>query len=153
MAANAFATVDRDRLATEAGVSIKDLLATVRRRRWIIIWTVALVTTVAGLVGLLFTPTYTAKDQLLISLSGAQASAQASAQAAAIETHTRLVQARGEMRHMATLLNLKADPEFNPARGPGLLARLPRGEALRRVVAWLPGGWLVGTGLAEDPAK
>jgi capsular exopolysaccharide synthesis family protein len=149
MATNSFATVDRDRPATEGGVSIKDLLATVRRRRWIIIWTVALVTTAAGLVGLLFTPTYTARAQLLISSSGAQAGAQA----AAIETHTRLVQSRDEMRHMATLLNLEADPEFNPNLRPGLLARLPIGETLGRVAAWLPGGWLVGTGLAEEPAK
>src|SRR5215207_7418025 len=50
----------------EGGIDVKDLLAVLRRRRWIIATTVLVITTLAVLAGLQITPKYTAKTMVMI---------------------------------------------------------------------------------------
>ena len=140
------------------GIDIKDLIAIFKRRRWVIASTVLLLTTLATLVGLQVTPTYTAKALIMIDpretkVVDVEAVLQGmNADAATVETQLKVLKSRSHIARVMSELGLFSDPEFNVK-----LRESDRDLALRysgpfeRLVAWVPESWLIATGLAEEP--
>lgn len=156
---------DFDRSSTGAnalpdpGVDPKELLAILWRRRWIILATVVIVTALAVFMGLRVTPEYTAKALLVIDpnqvkVVNAEAVVQGlSTDPAAIETQITMIESHAQLTRVMERLDLFHDPEFNPAlaQAEGGMA-LAVGRPLDALLGWLPGEWLIATGLAHDAA-
>lgn len=145
-----------------AGIDIKDLLAILKRRRWVILSTVLLMTTLAVLVGLQITPKYTAKalvmiDPRLANVVDVEAVVQGlGTDASTVETQMRVIKSRDSIERVMDQLALFDDPEFNLA----LETDDPAGEGgpevkvegpFERLLSWVPDEWLIASGLAEEP--
>jgi uncharacterized protein involved in exopolysaccharide biosynthesis len=66
---------ERTPAGPEGGLPLREVLAILRRRRRVVFWTMAIVTTVAVLMGLQVTRTYTATAQVMIERARAASSA------------------------------------------------------------------------------
>lgn len=140
------------------GVDIKELLGILRRRRWVIMGTVLLLTTLALLVGLQMTPKYTAKAMVMIDprqsrVVDVEAVMQGlGTDASTVETQIKVLTSRDYVLGVMESLGLFEDPELNPAllkEERDVVIKL--GGPLERLVAWMPDEWLIASGLAEEP--
>jgi succinoglycan biosynthesis transport protein ExoP len=149
----------------EGGLPLRELLAILRRRRRVIFWVTAMITTVALLIGLQVTKTYTATAQVMIEPRESRiidaekvAPGLPAEDDAIVETHIKLIQSRTTLARAVDKLRLLSDPRFALRRtvsqdsigGPlGFLARwLPDWLAYQ-----LPGRWALAAGIAIGGAQ
>jgi exopolysaccharide transport family protein len=140
------------------GVDIKDLIAILRRRKWVIISTALILTTLAVLIGLQITKKYTATTMVMIDPQQAdvvnlQAVVQGlTTDSATVETQINVLQSQDLAAQVMDSLSLFNDPEFNQTlqENDNQLA-LKFGGPLQKLVAWMPDSWLIATGLADEP--
>lgn len=142
----------------EGGLDIKDLLAILRRRRWVILSTVLLITTLATLVGLQLTPKYTAKALVMIDprkervVNVEEVLQGLNPDAAVVETQIKVIKSRAHIERVMDHLRLFADAEFNPALREGdHRVAVKFGGIWEQLLGWLPEPVLIATGLAEEP--
>ena len=149
---------DRIHAVPEGGLPLREVLAILRRRRRVIFWATTIVTTVAVLIGLQVTRTYTATAQVMIEPRESRiVSAEKVAPGlpaednAIVETHIKLIQSRATLARAVDNLDLLSDlaarPEPDGARPfrrrtggpPGrMAARLGRPSACRGAGPWRP---------------
>lgn len=146
-----------DRPVVAAGSSGADfggeLLQIMKRRRWIIIGTIVLITTAAALFAMLWPPVYTATAKLLVSTQSVdqrlsvEAAPTAAQDEALIANQVQLLSGRGLAQQVVTSLGLDDDLTFAPNARPQRLqstaekkanmeaatANLMRRVAVRRV--------------------
>ena len=130
-----------------------------RRRKWLIMLVTAVGTVAAAMLGMVITPTYTAK------VGGAGRSAPAAARqhraglqgltvnTSTIATQIGLMQSETFIASVMDDLHLFDDPEFNPAltASPRRRTALPSFlQPLGQVLSYLPSEWLIATGLASQ---
>jgi polysaccharide biosynthesis transport protein len=144
------------------GLPLPELLAILRRRRRVIFLVTTVATTVALLVGLQVTKTYTATAQVMIEPRESRivqaekvAPGLPAEDNAIVETHIKLIQSRATLVRAVENLNLLSNPASlsspkardRSVGGPvGLLAGwLPDWVAVR-----LPVRWAVAAGIATD---
>ena len=144
--------------AAEGGIDVKDLLAVLRRRRWVILTTVLVITTLAVLAGLQITPKYTAKTMVMIDSRQAKVmDVQAvlsglTTDASSVETQMKVLTSRDLVEQAMDKLRLFDDPEFNPAlKNPNRATDLQVAGPLESVLRWVPDEWLIASGLASEP--
>jgi capsular exopolysaccharide synthesis family protein len=145
-------------LPQDAGIDIKDLLAILRRRRWVILSTILVLTTLAVFVGLQITPKYTAKALVMIDprqskvVNVEQVLQGLGTDASTVETQIKVLKSRDLADRIMQKLALFDDPEFNRAldRQPGDPALTVDGP-FAAALGWLPKEWLIATGFAEEP--
>jgi hypothetical protein len=108
----------------ESGISIKDFLSILRRRRMIILVTIFLVTGLATLLGLQLTRRYTATAELLIKPPDIQVvdlqsvSPDRPPDPFAVETQLDVMRSDSHAQRVIQALGLLSDPEFNPFVNP-----------------------------------
>lgn len=158
-------TSSTDSRATTVGtpgmVDLRELLAILNRRRWVILSTVMLITTLAALIGAQITPTYTARAVLMIDPKQAkvidteQVAQGLGSDMATVETQLRLIRSRENLQRVVEDMRLYNDPEFNPLMraGPIRQVELTVQGPWQSLFAWLPESWLIATGLAEEPVE
>ena len=142
----------------EGGIDVKDLLAVLRRRRWVILTTVLVITTLAVLAGLQITPKYTAKTMVMIDARQAKVmDVQAvlsglTTDASSVETQMKVLTSRDLVEQTMDKLRLFNDPEFNRAlKNPNRATNLQVAGPLESVLRWVPDEWLIASGLASEP--
>ena len=148
----------------EGGLPLREVLAILRRRRRVVFWTMAIVTTVAVLMGLQVTKTYTATAQVMIEpresriVSAEKVAPGLPAEDSAIvETHIKLIQSRATLARAVDNLSLVSDLRVVPG-GPPSAPSLggPVGLLVEWLPAWvarqLPGRWAMAAGIATDGA-
>ena len=156
---------ERPNAVPEGGLPLRELLAILRRRRRVIFWVTAMVTTVAILMGLQVTKTYTAIAQVMIEPRESRivnvekvAPGLPAEDNAIIETHIKLIQSRATMARAVDNLDLVSDPWFAQSRrasdrsvgGPvGLLA----GWLPEWMAGQLPGRFAVAAGISTEGAQ
>jgi succinoglycan biosynthesis transport protein ExoP len=151
--------------AVPGGLPLRELLAVLRRRRHVIFWVTTVATTVAILIGLQVTKTYTATAQVMIEPRESRivqaekvAPGLPAEDNAIVETHVKLIQSRATLGRAVENLDLLSDPALlsghrsrdRSVGGPvGLLAGwLPDWRADR-----LPVRWAVAAGITPDPTR
>jgi succinoglycan biosynthesis transport protein ExoP len=133
-----------------AGLSLRELVTILRRRRRTITWVVVLITGIATLTGLQVDKTYTATALVLVQpqemrvVNFEQVTQDLSPDAPNIETQIKFIQSYDNLARTAGLLNLK-DDAAPTARHAGLAAELSAASSL------LPDEWLIAAGLADAP--
>lgn len=145
-------------LPQDAGIDIKDLLAILRRRRWVILSTILVLTTLAVLVGFQLTPKYTAKALVMIDprqtkvVNVEQVLQGLGTDASTVETQIKVLKSRDLADRIMQKLDLYQDPEFNRAldRKADDLALNVDGP-FAAILGLLPKEWLIATGLADEP--
>jgi polysaccharide biosynthesis transport protein len=124
------------------------------------VWLVLTIAAVGGLIGLLFglrlIPQYTAQATVVIKphedpLAKDEPPAIAlSRDPGAFQTQQRTIQSRAHISRVVDDLGLLDDPEFNAElRGPKE-EHVSLSGLVRRLLAMVPGSWLVNAGLADD---
>ncbi len=137
------------------GLDLKDLIAILKRRRWIIIWTVVLITAVATLIGLQLTPKYTATALVMIDprkervVNVEEVLQGLNPDAAVVETQIKVIQSRAYAERVMAELRLFDDPEFSPRQDGNQLVYRVNGP-IAKIMSFLPEGLLIATGLAEE---
>jgi polysaccharide biosynthesis transport protein len=139
----------------EQRTPLHTLLILWRRRRGLILSVAALGTALATVAGLQVEPRFTATTAVMIAprqsnvlgIDGVPAGL--SADATTLETQIKLINSRDHAARVVHALSLDHDPELNPRNGHGDLA-FTVADPWRIFVSWLPGDWLVATGLAEE---
>jgi polysaccharide biosynthesis transport protein len=155
---------ERSDAAHGGGLPLRELLAILRRRRRVVFWVTTMVTTVAILIGLQVTKTYTASAQVMVEPRESRivnaekvAPGLPAEDSAIIETHIKLIQSRATLARAVDNLNLVTSPRFFPSRtvrdravaGPvGFLA----GWLPRWIGDQLPWRWAVAAGLTTNGA-
>ncbi len=133
-----------------AGLSLRDLVTILRRRRRVIAWVGVLITGIATLIGLQADRTYTATALVMVQPQEArvvnfeQVAQDLSPDAATIETQIKFIQSYANLARTAELLNLRGDAAPAP-RHDGLAG------AFGAASAFLPDKWLIAAGLADAP--
>ncbi len=100
------------------GIDVKDLLAIVRRRRGIILTTVAVVTALAVLAGLLVTPKYTATSLVMINpqqskvVNMQDVMSGLGTDASTIESQIKLIKSEAQNDHLMDTLGLYDDADY-----------------------------------------
>ena len=101
---------------------MRELLAILRRRRRVIFWVTAMVTTVAVLIGLQVTSPYPRRlrcdrprESQIIDAEEVAPGLPAEDNAL-IDTHIRLIQSHASLARAVDNLNLASDPRFIPSR-------------------------------------
>ena len=149
----------------EGGLPLRELLAILRRRRRVIIGVTTMVTTVALLIGLQVTKTYTATAQVMIEPRESRivdaekvAPGLPAEDDAIIETHIKLIQSRATLARAVDRLHLLSDPEFALSR---TASEDSVGGPLGFLAQWLPdwlayqlsGRWALAAGIMIDGAQ
>jgi len=144
--------------AEEPGIDIKEIIGIVKRRRWVIISSVLLLTTLATLIGLQQTPHYTAKALVMIEpgenrVVDLESVVQGlGTDTATVDTQIKVLRSRGLIERVMTEQRLFADAEFNALlRQDDTELHLKYAGPWDRFLAWLPNEWLIASGLAEEP--
>jgi polysaccharide biosynthesis transport protein len=161
--ANSSQTYAAERIATvPGGLPLPELLAILRRRRRVIFLVTTVATTVALLVGLQVTKTYTATAQVMIEPRESRivqaekvAPGLPAEDNAIVETHIKLIQSRATLARAVENLNLLSDPAF--MSGPKARDRSVGGP-VGLLAGWLPDWmagrmpvrWAVAAGIATD---
>jgi succinoglycan biosynthesis transport protein ExoP len=155
---------ERTHAAPEGGLPLRELLAILRRRRRAIFWVTTLVTTVAILIGLQVTRTYTATAQVMIEPRESRivnvekvAPGLPAEDNAIIETHIKLIQSRATLARAVENLKLGSDPGFVPSR---TASDRSVGGPVGFLAGWLPGWmadqlpwrWAVAAGITTNGA-
>ena len=137
-------SLERPPATAPDGLAVRDLLAILRRRRRVIFWITAIVTTVAVLIGLQVTRTYTATAQVMIEPRESRivdaekvAPGLPAEDKAIIDTHIRLIQSHATLARAVDNLDLLSDPRFAPSRAGTSVVAAP----VAFLAEWLP-GWL-----------
>ena len=125
--------------ARGGGLPLPELLAILRRRRHVIFWVTTVATTVAILIGLQVTKTYTATAQVMIEPRESRivqaekvAPGLPAEDNAIVETHIKLIQSRATLARAVENLDLVSDP--------ALLSSQPRARPFRGRARGAPGG-------------
>ena len=144
------------------GVPLRELLAILRRRRRVIFWVTTMVTTVAILIGVQVTKTYTATAQVMVEpresrivIAEKVAPGLPAEDNAIIETHIKLIQSRATLARAVDNLNLVSDPRFAQSR-PASDGSV--GGPVALLAGWLPDWmadqlpwrWAVAAGITID---
>jgi uncharacterized protein involved in exopolysaccharide biosynthesis len=146
------------------GLALRELLAILQRRRRVIIWVTAMVTTVAVLMGLQVTRTYTATAQVMLEPRESRiieaetvAPGLPAEDNAIIDTHIRLIQSHASLARAVDNLDLASEPRFVPGQSAreSLVA-----APVALLAAWLPDWladqlpvrWALAAGIATDGA-
>jgi capsular exopolysaccharide synthesis family protein len=129
-----------------------------RSRRPLILSVIVIGTGLATVAGLQLQPRFTATTAVMIAPRQSNivdvdaVLAGLTADAATVETQIKLINSRDHAERVVLALNLPDDAELGPPeRGrPDLALRVA--EPWRALLGWLPGNWLIATGLAEERA-
>ncbi len=142
----------------EPGIDIKEIIGILKRRRWVIISCMLLVTTLATLIGLQQTPRYTATALLMIEpresriVDVEQVMQGLGTDTATVDTQIKVLKSRDLIERVMAQLKLFDDAEFNAAlRQDDQALQLTYAGPWDRFLAWLPDEWLIASGLAEEP--
>jgi capsular exopolysaccharide synthesis family protein len=142
----------------EPGIDIKEIIGILKRRRWVIISCMLLVTTLATLIGLQQTPRYTATALLMIEpresriVDVEQVMQGLGTDTATVDTQIKVLKSRDLIERVMAQLKLFDDAEFNAAlRQDDQELQLTYAGPWDRFLAWLPDEWLIASGLAEEP--
>lgn len=134
------------------------LLLVWRGRRRLIFSVAALGTALATVAGLQVEPKFTATAAVMIAprqsnIVGMDAVlAGLTADAATVETQINLIKSRDHARRVARALHLHNDAELRPRDRENRDLAFTIADPWRRLVWWLPGNWLIATGLAKEQA-
>ncbi|HSA82805.1 MAG TPA: polysaccharide biosynthesis tyrosine autokinase [Geminicoccaceae bacterium] len=150
--------------APPGGLPLRELLAILRRRRRVIFGVTTIATTIAILIGLQVTKTYTATAQVMVEPRESRivnaekvAPGLPAEDNAIIETHIKLIQSRATLARAVDNLTLLSSPEFIPSRTrdrsvagpvPFLVGWLPDWVADQ-----LPWRWAVAAGITTGDAE
>lgn len=142
----------------EPGIDIRAVIGIVRRRLWLIIAVVFLLTTLATLIGLQQTPHYTAKALVMIEPGenrmvdlGAVVEGLATDNST-VETQIRVLRSHDLIERVMLKQNLFSDAEFNAKKRQDHTAlQLDYAGPGDRLLAHLPTQWLIASGLAREP--
>lgn len=145
----------------DATVDLMDVLGMLRRRKWLIMLVTALGTVAAAMLGMVITPTYTAKSAVLVDprqlqLGNIEQVLQGlTVNTSTIATQIGVMQSETFLASVMDDLHLFDDPEFNPSlrpQPPTTVAALPSFlQPIGQVLSYLPSEWLIATGLASQP--
>ena len=149
----------------EGGIPLRELLAILRRRRRVIFWITTMMTTVAILMGLQVTKTYTATAQVMIEPRESRivtaekvAPGLPAEDNSIIETHIKLIQSRATLARAVDNLNLASDPRFAQSgtardRSVGGPVALLAGLLPDWMTDRLPGRFAVAAGITSEGAS
>lgn len=138
----------------ERSAPLDTLLVLWRRRRRLILSVAAIGTTLAIIAGLQVQPRFTATAAVVIAprqsnIVGIDAVLSSlSADPATVETQIKLIKSRDHAAQVVRALELDDDAELNPRDREGLAFTIA--DPWRALVRWLPGDWLIATGLAQE---
>jgi exopolysaccharide transport family protein len=143
------------------GVPLRELLAILRRRRRVILWVTTIVTTIALLIGLQVTKTYTATAQVMVEPRESRivtaekvAPGLPAEDNAIIETHIKLIQSRATLARAVDNLALLSSPQFIPSRTRDPSVAGPVAILAGWLPDWLadqlPWRWAVAAGITTD---
>ncbi len=154
------ASAERMVFGEDTTIDLMDVLGMLRRRKWLIMLVTALGTVAAALLGLVITPTYTAKSAVLVDprqlqLGNIEQVLQGlTVNTSTIATQIGMLQSETFQASVMDDLHLFDDPEFNPAlrpQPPAAVAALPTFlQPVGQVLSYLPSEWLIATGLASQ---
>jgi polysaccharide biosynthesis transport protein len=156
----------------EPRLGLRDLVKMLRRRRSIILGTVAVTTLATALLTWSMTPQYTASSAVSIEprktriLNTEAVLEQVPQDRTMIETEIKLLGSRSFAHYAIEALGLLDDPDFNPVLRAELqqaaeaqAARAPKqgfdafvAGYIQPLAQWMPDSWLVATGLAQSMA-
>lgn len=152
---------ERSVFGEDATVDLMDVLGMLRRRKWLIMLVTALGTVAAAMLGMVITPTYTAKSAVLVDprqlqLGNIEQVLQGlTVNTSTIATQIGVMQSETFLASVMDDLHLFDDPEFNPSlrpQPPTTVAALPSFlQPIGQVLSYLPSEWLIATGLASQP--
>ncbi|MFZ1430692.1 MAG: Wzz/FepE/Etk N-terminal domain-containing protein [Geminicoccaceae bacterium] len=152
---------ERSVFGADATVDLMDVLGMLRRRKWLIMLVTALGTVAAALLGMVITPTYTAKSAVMVDprqlqIGNIEQVLQGlTVNTSTIATQIGLLQSETFLASVMDDLHLFDDPEFNPSlrpQPPTTVAALPTFlQPVGQVLSYLPSEWLIATGLASQP--
>lgn len=142
----------------DPGLTLKDILRIIRRRRGMLLGIVMLGGLLGLLVGIQVTPRYTAKATVVIEpnagrvIDSEAVLAGLGSDAATVETQIRVIQSRQLAERVMDRERLFYDPEFRPQvpDGPEPDIDFACEEPWASMVAWMPTSWLIATGLATE---
>jgi capsular exopolysaccharide synthesis family protein len=157
----------------EPRLGLRDLVKVLRRRRHIIMGTVAVTTLASALLAYQMTPRYTAGSAVSIEprqtriLNTEAVLQQVPQDRTMIETEIKLLGSRSFAHYAIEALGLLDDPNFNPVLraqlqdAGALTADAPEEESFGALVAeytqmlsdWVPETWLVASGLAQQASE
>ena len=136
------------------------LLVLWRRRRRLILSVAATGTALAIVAALQLQPRFTATAAVVIAprqsnIVGMDAVLSSlSADPATVETQIKLIKSRDHAARVVDALGLQEDPELHPSDPRDRDLALTIADPWSALVRWLPGNWLIATGLAEEqPAR
>ena len=151
---------ERTVFGEDGTIDLMDVMGMLRRRKWLIMLVTAVGTVAAALLGMVITPTYTAKSAVLVDprqlqLGNIEQVLQGlTVNTSTIATQIGLMQSETFIASVMDDLNLFNDPEFNPAltaQSTNLATSLPSFlQPLGQVLSYLPSEWLIATGLASQ---
>lgn len=130
---------------------LRELLTVLRRRRRVIFWTVALLTGTVALAASQLEKSYTSTALVMVEAhdSGLGALAEAAqtlpADESFMETEITSIQTWEYLDRAVEMLRL--DASLGRSRTD------PRDELLGSIVRWLPDGWVIAAGLADEPVS
>jgi polysaccharide biosynthesis transport protein len=127
------------------------------RCRWLLILSIAaLGTALAAAAGSRVQPKFTATAAVMISPRASPIVgrdpllSEASADLAAVESQISLIKSRDRAERVARALELHKDPELGRGERHERVLAFTIADPWRTLVQWLPGDWLIATGLAEE---
>jgi succinoglycan biosynthesis transport protein ExoP len=142
----------------EGSTGIDALLSLWRSRRRLILSVAAVGTALAVVAGLQLQPRFTATAAVVIAprqsnIVGVDAVLSSlSADPATVETQIKLIRSRDHAARVVRALELQGDAELDPRDRAGGDLAFTVADPWRALVRWLPGDWLIATGLAEEQA-
>jgi capsular exopolysaccharide synthesis family protein len=142
----------------DPGLTLKDILRIIRRRRGMLLGIIMLGGLLGLLVGIQVTPKYTAKATVVIEpnagrvIDSEAVLAGLGSDAATVETQIRVIQSRQLAERVMDRERLFHDPEFRPQfpDGPEPDIDFAIEDPWASMVAWMPTSWLIATGLATE---
>lgn len=135
------------------------LVVACRWRRLLILSIAALGTALATIVGLQVQPKFTATATVMIAPrqstppGGDPLLFDVAADPAVVETQISLIKSRDHAERVARALELHKDPELGRGEHKERDLAFRIADPWRTLVQWLPGDWLIATGLAEEQAS
>jgi succinoglycan biosynthesis transport protein ExoP len=138
--------------AYQSGITLKELLGIVRRRRVIILMTVCLITGLAAMLAFKLTPRYTATADVMIKprqvrvIDLESVVSELPPDRALIETELDVLRSRFHAQRVIDNLGLLSDPEFNPLIQPENV----QPWALAGFTDWIARNWLTTVSAANQ---
>jgi polysaccharide biosynthesis transport protein len=142
----------------EGSSGLDALLSLWRSRRRLILSVAAIGTALAIITSLQIQPRFTATAAVVIAprqsnIVGVDAVLSSlSADPATVETQIKLIRSRDHAARVVRALQLQGDAELDPRDRDGGDLAFTIADPWRALVRWLPGDWLIASGLAEEQA-